>query len=149
MVYTEFDYRKILAILKKLMCYVEENSQNEYYLLSIQTFEDKNSDCIKLSELEEGKYKNFFQESEMFSLITAKFYIDKQGPVLSIYIGEWQCWLKSEYDFSLSEKEDFNKIIPELLNLERKVFEAHDYHQYLLYFCHKISIMINSKLQVE
>ncbi len=145
--YTEFDYRKILATLKQIESYVDKNSQDKYYLLSIQTFEDKNSKCIDLTCLEEADHISFFENPENFSLIEANFFIDKQGPVLSMFVGEKICSIKSEYNFSLSEKEDFKGIIPELLN--REEIENDSYRKALSIFYNGIWLIVTSNIQIE
>ena len=64
-----------------------------------------------------------------------------------MFVGEKICSIKSEYNFSSSEKEDFKGIIPELLN--REEIENDSYRKALSFFYNRIWLIITSNIQIE
>lgn len=112
MKYSEFDYKKVVAVLSQLMAEDELNQDKRY--LTVSTYEDNGPyDCFNaLGDLfEEGDFK----VPARFSLVFAQLRIGEEGnePMLVFIMGQETCSLGSYYSqWNEKNKQIFEPIFP-------------------------------------
>lgn len=112
--YTEFEYKKVLAIIYQLANRVNipENIENGY-LLKVTPFEDysKNDLCFNSSSLTESES---FENVSVFSLIYAEFYMDTEvhSPSFVFLMGESECKIDLFLNYNREQNKEFASLFP-------------------------------------
>lgn len=141
--YTEFDYKKVLAILNQLKLEIEDTAKG-YAWLEIQTFETKNTNCFNaLGELSEvGNFDG------SFSLIYCKFFIanseNLDSPLIVFDMGENQCRY-CRYFSPLCIHETNKEIIKSVVPTEEKILTP--WRHSISLFLSSVKIAIRGKLK--
>lgn len=110
--YSEFDYKKVLAVLQQLRDEIRNKTTSNYAKLEVATFEEHDYKCF--DSLGDLSGKENFRMPKTFSLIFAQLSLGEDGnePIFMFYMGQKQCVLEPIYTFNEDEKVIFKDILP-------------------------------------
>ncbi len=136
--YSEFEYKKIRAILKQIEEDVDPDEE-QIYSFNISEFEDGVGECLEaMAELDR---KETFYDPKKFSLIKGSFWVSGGLPLLHFTMGQSVCTL--EFDETL---EDENlKVFQEILPFETVISPV--WEEVIALFIKKIKVVLQKELK--
>lgn len=115
-IYTEFDQKKVVAILKQLEQRVNnEKKYGGYYFLKVSEYDNQECNDVCFNSTGDLINEKAFEDPSKFCMVHAEFFMGinhSNGPVFTFSMGENKCNVELVGDLFGNDDSVFEKIFP-------------------------------------